>query len=269
MMVAADHVPHAMFGLLLAGFMAAFMSTVATHFNWGGSYLVADFYRRFVRRDETEAHYVRVSRLVTVLLLVATAFVSWRLVTITSGWKLVLEVGAGTGGVYLLRWYWWRVNAWSEISAMLAALATTLLLHAEMVWQALLDRSQPFSGSEPVVFAKTTLTTTAVTTLVWVVVTLLTGPEPDAVLVAFYRKVRPQVSGWRRVAALAPDVRPTRDLGRNLLLWLLGCTMVYAALFGIGQLCFGRLATGGALLGLCAVSAALMNALLRRATPAD
>ena len=159
-------------------------------------------------------------RLATLLLVVASAYVSAHLVTIGQGWEVVLEVGAGTGGVYLLRWYWWRINAWSEISAMATALIMTLALH----------RWPIFTGSAPVIFAKTTLTTTAVTTAVWVLVTFLTPPEPDEVLLRFYRKVRPHAAGWRRIAALAPELPQTRDLGQNLLAWLLGCAMVYAAL---------------------------------------
>jgi SSS family solute:Na+ symporter len=161
---------------------------------------------------------------------------------------VVLEVGAGTGGVYLLRWYWWRINAWSEISAMASALAMTLILH----------RWEIFNGSAPVVFAKTTLVTTAVTTAVWVAVTLLTPAEPEEVLLRFYRKVRPHATGWRRIAALAPDLAETRDLGRNLLAWALGCAMVYAALFGIGGICLGRTAGGCALLAVSAICAALL-----------
>src|SRR6202795_4227075 len=162
MMVLNQHLPHALRGIAIAGFMAAFMSTVATQLNWGSSYLVEDFYRRFIRRGASEKHYVNISRLATLLLVVASAYVSAQLVTISQGWEVVLEVGAGTGGVYLLRWYWWRINAWSEISAMATALAMTLVLHH---WQL-------FGGSVPVVFAKTTLATTAVTTAVWVAVTL-------------------------------------------------------------------------------------------------
>src|SRR5438309_1984219 len=149
--------------------MAPFMSTIATQLNWGSSYLVEDFYRRFMRRDASELHYVNISRIATLLLVAASAFVSAQLVTISQGWEVVLEVGAGTGGVYLLRWYWWRINAWSEISAMATALVMTLVLHH---WQI-------FAGSVPVVFAKTTLTTTTVTTAIWILVTLLTPPEPE------------------------------------------------------------------------------------------
>ncbi len=206
MLVATNFMPAALRGVLIAGFMAAFMSTLATQLNWGSSYLVEDLYRRFMKPAESEKHYVVVSRFVTLLLVLAAAFVSWELVSIREGWKAVLEAGAGTGGVYLLRWYWWRINAWSEISAMIVALGCTIYV----------NNFAPFTGPEFIVFAKTTLFTTAVTTVAWIIVTFVTKPEPDDVLVKFYRHVRPHAAGWRRVAALAPDVPETRDLGRNL-----------------------------------------------------
>ncbi len=229
MLIVSQHVPPVLRGIVVAGFMAAFMSTVATQLNWGASYLVSDLYRRFIKRQATDSHYVMMSRLATVLLVIASAWVSAQLASIRSGWEFVLEVGAGTGGVYLLRWYWWRINAWSEISAMATALISTIVLR----WLA------PFSGNSPVVFAKTALTTTALTTLAWVAVTMLTQPEPEEVLVSFYRKVRPHVTGWAPVARLVPDVPETHDLGRNLRAWVLGCAMVYLALFGGGKLLLG------------------------------
>ena len=259
MMVATTYMPHALRGILVAGFMAAFMSTIATHLNWGSSYLITDFYRRFLKRGATEAHYVNASRLATILLVVVAAYVSAQLASVGQGWEAVLEVGAGTGGVYLLRWYWWRINAWSEISAMATALATTL---AFQHWHI-------FHDTGPVLFAKTTLTTTAITTVVWVIVTLLTPPEPQDVLLKFYRKVRPHAAGWRRVAALAPDVPRTNDLGPNLLAWLLGCVMVYATLFGVGKLCYEQVGSGLALLGIAAVAGALLYRDINRRVSAD
>ena len=256
MLVATRQTPHALLGILLAGFMAAFMSTVATQLNWGSSYLIEDFYRRFLKKEGSEAHFVNASRLATALLVVAAAAVAWELKSVSDGWKIVLELGAGTGGVYLLRWYWWRVNAWSEISAMFAAMVTTLALHSDALWNALIGHSQPFTGSAPVIFAKTTLCTTGVTTLVWIAVTLLTSAVPQDTLIKFYTKVRPQITGWLPVAKLAGDVPVTRDLGRNLLSWILGCVLIYSALFSIGKLCFG-LYQEGLLLAILAVASAL------------
>ena len=248
--LAADHLPRAARGLLVAGFLAAFMSTIATHLNWGISYLVSDFYRRFIRRHETERHYVRLSRWITILLVGLAAWVSWELVTIRAGWEVLLEVGAGTGSVYLLRWYWWRINAWSEIAAMSAALFVSLGIR----WFA------PFHGSEPAVFAKQTLLTTALTTFVWVCVTLLTPPEPAEVLATFYRRVRPDAFGWQPIARLAPDVAPEHTLVRNLVDWMAGCVMIYCALFGVGKLCLLNLKAGILLLLVSCAFAAFLYA---------
>ena len=254
MLIAVNHLPQAFRGFLVAGFVAAFMSTFATQLNWGSSYIVSDFYRRFIRREAAEAHYVNVGRWVTILLVATSGYVSWLLSSIGAGWLFVLEVGAGTGLVYILRWYWWRINAWSEISAMATALVVSVSLRV----------AEPFVGSTPVVFAKSALTTTAITTAVWVMVTLLTPPEPRDTLVSFYRKVRPHVSGWHPVAADARDVPPTRDLGRNLLNWVLGCAMVYAALFAVGKLCFRDYTSAVVLLTVAVASGALIYREIRK-----
>src|SRR5450631_2083419 len=254
MRIVTEHMPHALRGIVFAGFMAAFMSTVATQLNWGASYLVADFYRRFVKRDGSEKHYVNASRLATVLLVIVSAYVSAQLGSILAGWEIVLLIGAGTGGVYLLRWYWWRINAWSEIAAMTTALIVSLAVR----W------IKPFAGLEAVVFAETALTVTAATTLVWLAVTFMTKQEPDEVLLKFYRKVRPQVTGWRPVARLAPEVPATRDLGRNLLSWMLGCAMVYLALFGSGKLLLGNLGMGSVLMLLAGVCATALHSNILR-----
>ena len=262
MLVATRHTPHALLGILLAGFMAAFMSTVATQLNWGSSYLVEDFYRRFLKKAAAEVHYVNASRLTTIFLVVAAALVSMQLQSVSEGWKIVLELGAGTGGVYLLRWYWWRVNAWSEISAMAAALMTTLALHSHSLWMNLAGRPAPFHGSDPVVFAKTTLCTTGVTTLVWLGATLLTPAEPQQTLVNFYRRVRPDVRGWRPIAQASGAGEVTRDLPRNLVSWLLGCVFVYTALCSIGQFCFGRMGQGLIFALVCLVSGVALYRLM-------
>jgi len=254
MLIVSQHVPRALRGIVIAGFMAAFMSTIATQLNWGASYLVSDFYRRFLNRDATDQHYVQISRLATVVLVIASAGISVLLADIRSGWQAVLEVGAGTGGVYLLRWYWWRINAWSEISAM----ATALVMTVSLRWIA------PFSGTNPVVFAKSALTTTAVTTFVWLIVTFATKPEPEQILLKFYRSVRPQITGWQAIARLAPEVPPSRDLGRNLLCWVLGCAMVYLALFGLGHVLLGPIWEGLLLLLLSSICAGVLYSNISR-----
>ncbi len=257
MLVVRNHVPHAWIGIIVAGFLAAFMSTVATQLNWGASYLVADFYRRFLKKDGSEQHYVVVSRVATVLLVAVSAYVSWQLTSIGSAWQIVLELGAGTGAVYLLRWYWWRINAWSEISAMAASLVSVLAIH----W---LD---PFHGEPaPVLFAKTSIATAAITSVVWIIVTLATQPESDEVLLAFYKKVRPDVRGWAPIAAKAGAVPATRDLGVNLTLWVLGCGMVYGALFGVGKILLGRPLLGLMLSVVAVACAVALNSLLKRQT---
>jgi Na+/proline symporter len=243
-----QHLPHKYRGIAIAGFLAAFMSTIATQLNWGASYLVSDFYRRFLRRSASERHYVLVSRLCTVLLVMVSAWVSIELGSIASGWQVVLQIGAGTGVVYILRWYWWRINAWSEISAMTCSLMVTLIL----------TRWQPFSGNSSLVFAKSALATTMVTTIVWLTVTLLTMPEPDEVLARFYRHVRPDVRGWKGVAAQIPEVAARRDLEANLGAWAIGCGMIYMSLFGVGKLLLHHSASGAMLLVGSAICAVLL-----------
>jgi len=246
--VMIDYLPSSLRGLMVAAFAAAFMSTIATQLNWGASYLVNDFYRRFVRRDAGEPHYVLASRLATALLTVISAAVAFRIESIGGAWKLLIITGAGTGAVLLLRWYWWRINAWSEVSAMITAFVVSVLL-------------QTVGGLDsdlPLDFARIVLVTVAVTTVVWLVVTFATPPETDATLVAFYRRTRPSRLGWGPVAARAPDVRPSADGLANLLDWVAGCVLVYGALFGVGKLLLHDPLPGILMLGLSAIAGAVI-----------
>jgi solute:Na+ symporter, SSS family len=240
-----DYLPGGWTGLMLAAFAAAYMSTIATQMNWGSSYVVNDFYRRFVAKGKTEAHYVRASKLATALLAILGAAVSLVMTSVGGAWELLIGIGAGTGAVYLLRWYWWRINAWSEVSAMSAALVTTVFLQTGVIH---------FAGSEPDVFAKQVLVTVVVTSIVWIVTTYLTPPDPQAKLLEFYRKVRPGAAGWKPIAKLAPEVPPTSDGWYNLMDWLLGCLMVYMAMFGTGKIILGSYAVGFVFLAISAVS---------------
>ncbi|PYO44075.1 MAG: sodium:proline symporter [Gemmatimonadetes bacterium] len=242
--VMVDHLPSSLRGLMVAAFAAAFMSTIATHLNWGASYLVNDFYRRFVRRGDSESHYVLMSRLATLVLTVISAAVAFRIESIGGAWKLLIITGAGTGGVLLLRWYWWRINAWSEVSAMIAAFVVSLLLQTAGG----LDSDQPRD------FAYIVLTTVAVTTAVWLAVTYLTRPESEATLEAFYRRTRPSRTGWGPVAARAADVRPSADGLANLLDWFAGCVLVYGALFGVGKLLLHETAPGVLLIAIATIA---------------
>lgn len=269
MMVVNDYVPHALRGIILAGFFAAFMSTIATQLNWGTSYLVEDGYRRFIKKDASERHYVRVSQAVTLLLVVVTGYVAAHLGSIRSGWEDVLQLGAGTGAVYILRWYWWRINAWSEISAMASSLICTGALDWKGFWMWLVHRPTAFTGDATVLFAKNALTTTLITTIAWIAVTMLTQEESSEILVSFYRKVRPQITGWKPIAALAPEIPETRDLGRNVACWLLGCAMVYGALFGAGKLLLHDWTTGFLLCVMGIVCAWIISRVLSRESQAE
>jgi len=221
--------PAALRGLMLAAFAAAYMSTIGTQLNWGASYLVNDVYRRFLARSKTEKHYVTISQGVTLLLMLLSAVVTFYMDSIVGAWKLLMALGAGTGLVYILRWFWWRINAWSEISAMAAAFVTSVVLTVGF----------KFDEGVPEQFAWLLLITVAVTSTVWLTVTYLTNPEPNDKLLAFYRRVRPNPTGWGPIAAQATEIEPQHDGLFNLGNWLAGCLMIYAFLFGAGKIILG------------------------------
>jgi SSS family solute:Na+ symporter len=237
------YLPPSLRGLMVAAFAAAYMSTIATQLNWGASYLVNDFYRRFLKPRESDHHYVVISQMATVLLMLISVVVTFYMESIAGAWKLLIVTGAGTGGVLLLRWYWWRINAWSEVSAMISAFVVSSVL--KFGWKLDTDK--------PVDFAWTMIVNVAITTVVWLAVTFATKPESNEVLVAFYRRTHPSALGWGPIARLVPDVKPSRDGLSNLLDWISGCVLIYGVLFGVGKLLLGETGLG---LGLLAAGLA-------------
>ncbi len=253
-----DLMPAGWKGFMLAGFAAAYMSTVGTHLNWGASYLVGDIYKRFLRKDAEEKHYVLVGRLATVLLFLASIVVTMNLTTIEKAWRFLLALGSGTGLVLILRWYWWRINAWSEISAMLSSMVVSLGAMA-MITNPYPREHALFDAEEFRVQALVMLVTVAVSTVVWVAVTFLTKPEPDATLDGFYRRVRPGGPGWAHVSkrlGLGREEIPGGAM--SLANWFLGIVLVYSALFGIGKLVFGQFLLGFSLIDVAIVAFVLI-----------
>jgi solute:Na+ symporter, SSS family len=240
--VMIDYLPASLRGLMVAAFAAAFMSTIGTQLNWGASYLVNDFYRRFLVKRHSDRHYVLVSQAATVGLTILSAIVTFYMESVAGAWKLLIVTGAGTGTVLILRWYWWRINAWSEVSAMASAFVVSLTLQTAF----------GLDSDDPLGFAHIMLITVGITTAVWLLVTFLTAPEPSESLVAFYKRVRPAAALWGPVARLAPEVPPSRDLAYSFLDWICGCVLIYGMLFGIGKLILQETA-----LGLLFVSAGL------------
>ncbi len=261
MLVMIEHLPPYLRGLMLAGFAAAYMSTMATHINLGASYLMNDFYRRFVNKTASEGHYVTASRATTVFVTLLAAVVSFYMESIGGAWKFLLSIGAGAGLVFMLRWFWWRVNAWSEISAMVAAGLCSSILQTKvgMPVVTLLNSFDPklplvaMDASDPHGFAWLMIITTGFTTIVWLVVTFITRPEPVEKLKSFYDVVRPSAFGW------GPIARESGFESKQSLLWatadwIAGCALIYFSLFGIGRLILGPATTGALYLlgaGLC------------------
>jgi len=240
--------PPALRGVMLAAFAAAYMSTIGTQLNWGASYVVNDCYRRFMRRDKTEREYVVASQLVTIGLMLVSIYVTLHLASIEQAWKLLIVTGAGTGTVLLLRWFWWRINAWSEVSAMAVAAAVSLYLQLGLQW----------NSDRPRDFAYIMIVTVAATTIAWLAVTWMTQPEPAETLQNFYRRVRPHGPGWgpiRRAVGVAPA---TGSLRRDLFNAFLGCVLVYASLFGVGEILLRSVALGVTLLVIAALAAIMI-----------
>jgi SSS family solute:Na+ symporter len=244
--------PSGMLGLMVAGLLAAYVSTLSTHLNWGTSYLVHDFYRRFVRTNESEDHYVLVGRVTTGLLMILAASFTLVLDTARGSFNLLLSIGAGTGLLYLLRWFWWRINAWSEIAAM----ASSFLLAAALF----VAERNGFSVPSHI----SLIVTIVVTTCVWVAATFWTAPTDRAVLRRFYTHVRPSGPGWRAIRAECPGVAPPDDPSGAFACWFASLALVYGALFGAGHLLFGHQLSGAVSLAFAVAGAAVLVRVLPR-----
>lgn len=250
--------PHGLLGLLVAALLAAYVSTMTTHMNWGTSYLVVDFYRRFLNRAASEHRVVALGRIISAVLMVLAGALMFLLTTAKEAFDLMLSIGAGTGLIYLLRWFWWRINAWSEISAMAASFVAAAGQIAARKLGYELSGVSGLIGS------------VAFTTVVWVIVTFCTPPTERGTLLAFYRRVRPAGPGWNSIRAEAGVAASPDSLALGLLGAGLGCVLVYSALFGVGSVLYGN--WGAAVVCAALLAASLLGmgrvlpAVLRRTT---
>ncbi|HEY8468737.1 MAG TPA: sodium:solute symporter family protein [Longimicrobiales bacterium] len=262
-----DFLPVGLLGLVVASLLAAFMSTVSTQINWGASYIANDLYLRFVHRDASQRELVWVGRISSVLLTVMAAWVAFHAQDIGVIFTFIIAIGTGPGAVLILRWFWWRVNAWAEIASMVAGLLIALLLYVPRVdWEAFGALARPLAllagALRPVeglgtggVLAITAFGTAAI----WLTVMFLTRPEPDEVLDRFYAHARPGGPGWRRQRERT-GLAPLQDLSAD----------AWSTLFGIGVIFGAMFAVGGALLlrwdvgAIAAAVAAISGLLLRR-----
>jgi Na+/proline symporter len=239
-MVMRDFLPAGLLGLLLASFLAAFMSTISTQLNWGTSYIVNDFYRRFFRREGDEKYYVRVSRITTIVVMMLSLLVTSKLDRISDAWAFILECSAGVGLVLILRWFWWRISAWTEISAMVAPFII-----------------YPFIKPR-VEFPYTLFFIVGWSTVVWLAATFLTPPTDERTLLAFYERIHPGGRLWKPIAEKLPHVEGDRGYGHLFIDWAAGCILVSSSLFGIGKIILGKTMTGITFLVLAAAGAAVI-----------
>ena len=244
-------------GLMVGGLIAANSSTILTHLNWGASYLVHDFYRRFIRKDAGEKHYVLAGRMATVGLFFCASGLVFVLDTAKDAFDVILQVGAGTGLLYLVRWFWWRVNAWCEVVAMVSS----FIVSAGLL---ILSKNGVHMSTHIAL-----LITIAVTSLCWLV-TAFVGPVTDRqTLIEFYKKVRPFGPGWRRIreeAGISEDeARATHEnIPMSLLGWVAGCTVIWSALFTVGNYLYGRLNYAVMLFGVFIVSSSVLLYVMSR-----
>lgn len=217
-----DFLPVGLKGLLVAAFFAAYMSTIATQLNWGTSYIVNDFYKRFIVKGKQETYYVLSSRIVTIILMLVSLIVTLFINKISGAWAFIIECGAGVGLVLILRWFWWRINAWSEISAMV----TPFIIF-------------PILKSSGILFPYSLFIIVPATTIVWISVTLFTKPTDENVLKSFYKKIHPGGVMWEKISSQMPEIESDSGFFKLFINWLIGVILVYSILFGTGKLILG------------------------------
>jgi len=244
--------PTGLLGLVLASLIAAFMSTISSHLNWGASYISIDFYKRFIKKNASEKEVVRVGKLSTVILMILAGFVSLQLSDSLGAFNILLQIGAGTGSIFLLRWFWWRVNAYSEITGMI--ISFFVAVYFEWIHESLFDiRFKEYAEL---------LIGVGVTTFSWLLVTILTKPTDDDKLMEFYKKIKPYGVGWNGFINKLniKRINDKRDSAmRDLFLVFLGVLMVYFGLFGIGYILYNQMVIGVVLLILSSISFIVTN----------
>ena len=244
--------PTGLLGLVLASLIAAFMSTISSHLNWGASYISIDFYKRFIKKNASEKEVVRIGKLSTVILMILAGFVSLQLSDSLGAFNILLQIGAGTGSIFLLRWFWWRVNAYSEITGMI--ISFFVAVYFEWIHESLFDiRLKEYVEL---------LIGVGVTTFSWLLVTILTKPTDDDKLMEFYKKIKPYGVGWNGFISKL-NIKRINDKGdsamRDLFLVFLGVLMVYFGLFGIGYILYNQMVIGVVLLILSSISFIITN----------
>ena len=260
-MMLADFMPAGLKGLLIAAFLSAFMSTMDTHLCWGGSYLVNDIYKRFIKKNESEKHYVLASRLSIILLTLIAALVAWQMQSIERAWIYIIELMAGIAVVWVMRWYWWRVNAWAEISSMVASIFIAngafwayLLRKINLIGENTYGAIQFFYGQDYDNIRAVIILFSC--TLIWIIVALLTRPTEESILTRFYIKVRPE-GFWAPIAVLNPTVKPD-DTGMSKWIgWLFSVMFIFSAILGIGYIFTAKFVMGIVLIILSIVNAGI------------
>ena len=248
--------PSGLLGFVLASLVSAYMSTISTHLNWGSSYVVNDFYKQLINKNASEKELVNVGRVSVVILMIISSIFAIALTNSYQLFDIILMFGAGTGSIFILRWFWWRINAWSEIAAMLSSGLISILFANEKIASAIFNDNfiEPYFKFPVIVL---------ITTIVWLLVTFMTKPDDDQKLIEFYKKTRPGGPGWKRIVNL-PDFKnekgynKTWAVPRGILCMLVGCLAIYSALFSTGYFIYGELYLGLILLSSTVIFSILL-----------